>query len=147
VTARIRKTDKILVDVLHNQLSDYLHKDVPKEKLSDVLTTLMQEVRKTSRKATNRIYLEKDFFWDKELNRLVYQGEVLKLTKKERELLMLLFQDTEQDFRYETILSALWGEVSPSKQDSLKTLVKQLRRKLPKNFIQNIFGYGYTIRV
>ena len=147
MTVMMREKDVELTEVLHDCLKDYLAEPLPQEHLSKTVKILISEIRKRSRNAQEKVFVENDFFWDVERKQLVYKASVIALTKKERELLSLLFSDVSRDFPYDLILTTLWGEISPSKQDSLKTLVKQLRKKLPHNIIKNIFGFGYKIDV
>jgi len=147
MTVMMREKDVELAEVLHDCLKDYLTEPLPKEHLSKTVSILISEIRKRSRKSEERVLVNSDIYWDREREQLVYKDSFIALTRKERELLTLLFSDVSRDFSYEIILTKLWGEVSPSKQDSLKTLVKQLRKKLPVNIIKNIFGFGYKIAV
>jgi len=147
MTIMMREKDVELGEVLHDCLKDYLVQPLPKEHLHKTVGVLIHEIRKRSRKAEEKIPLNENFYWDVHRERLVYENDVISLTKKERELLKLLFSDVTRDFSYDIILVNLWGEISPSKQDSLKTLIKQLRKKLPVNIIKNIFGFGYTIEI
>jgi len=147
MTVMMREKDVELTEVLHDCLKDYLTEPLPQEHLSKTVSILISEIRKRSRKAESRVLIDDNFYWDIERKQLVFKETVIALTRKERELLTLLFSDVSRDFSYEIILTKLWGEVSPSKQDSLKTLVKQLRKKLPMNIIKNIFGFGYKIDI
>ena len=69
------------------------------------------------------------------------------MTKKEIELLTLLFSNTNKVFSSEDIIFELWYDMEESKNDSLKTLIKTLRKKLPKGSIKNIFGVGYKLEI
>jgi len=145
MTVQMREKDVELVAVLHDCLKDYIPEPLPQEKLNTTVSILISEIRKRSRQAETTVIVNDSLYWDTKRAQLIFKEELIPLTKKERELLQLLFSDTNRDFSYEIILNKLWGEVSPSKQDSLKTLVKQLRKKLPLNIIKNIFGFGYKI--
>ncbi len=147
MTVMMREKDVELTEVLHDCLKDYLAEPLPQEHLNKTVSVLISEIRKRSRKAEKKVFVDEGFFWDLEREHLVYKESVIPLTRKERELLSLLFSDVSRDFSYEIILTKLWGETSPSKQDSLKTLVKQLRKKLPQNIIKNTFGFGYKINI
>jgi DNA-binding response OmpR family regulator len=147
MTVMMREKDVELTEVLHDCLKDYLAEPLPKEHLNKTLSILISEIRKRSRKSEEKIFVDNDLYWDSDRKQLVYKQSVISLTKKERELLTLLFSDVSRDFSYDVILTRLWGEISPSKQDSLKTLVKQLRKKLPYNIVKNIFGFGYKIEI
>ena len=92
------------------------------------------------------IILQNDFVWDNEKKSLYKAGEEIMLTRKEMQLLSLLFSDINRVHKTEDIIYQLWDYDAP-KDAALKTLIKGLRKKLPQNFIKNIFGVGYTIEV
>jgi len=141
----IRRQDAQLTNLLYEQLDGYITKQIPKEKLEITVQRLILEIRKTSRVHTDTIKIEEDFYWNIFDNKLVYKKKEIALTNKERALLTLLFSNINRNFAYDIIYTKVWGNAYADRQDSLKTLVKTLRRKLPKNIIKNIFGYGYRI--
>jgi DNA-binding response OmpR family regulator len=146
MTARmVEYNNSDLTTVLQDSLKEYLITPLPEEKLRNTLGMLISEIQKYTSLKEERVDLGDSFYWDVQREQLVYKDENIQLTKKERGFLKLLFSDINREFPYSVILSTLWGETNSLKQDSLKTLVKQLRRKLPKNIIKNIFAYGYTI--
>jgi len=145
MTARMSENSVDLTEVLHDHLKDYLVSPLPKEKLLDTLDILMSEIQKSTFKKEEKIILADSFYWDIVREKLIYKDKIIVLTKKERELLKLFLSDINRDFSYSMILVQIWGETSSIKQNSLKTLIKQLRKKLPFNIIKNIFGYGYTV--
>jgi two-component system, OmpR family, response regulator VanR len=65
------------------------------------------------------------------------------LSKKEQQLLSLLFSDTKRTFTYDEIFERVWGYEQNGTLDALKSLVKTLRKKLPEKTIHNVFGIGY----
>jgi len=145
MTVRMNELNVDLTEVLEDCLKEYLIAPLPREKLIKTLDILISEIEKSTHANEKTICLSNAFYWDCTREHLVYKDEVIVLTKKERELLKLFLSDINRDFPYNMILLKLWGENSPVKQDSLKTLVKQLRKKLPFNIIKNIFAYGYRI--
>jgi len=46
-----------------------------------------------------------------------------------------------------TTLEEVWGAYYDEKIASLKTIIKQLRKKLPPETIQNIYGQGYRVKI
>ena len=144
MTVRMQVRNVDLTDIVHDYLKEYLITPLPKEKLDQTLQLLISEIRQSGF-IQERITLGDEFYWDTLREQLIYKDQIITLTKKERELVKLFMNDIQRDFPYSMILIRLWGETSPIKQDSLKTLIKQLRKKLPVNIIKNIFGYGYTI--
>jgi len=144
----IRMQDEELVTILENQLDEYLVKPIPREKLENVVATLIHHIRQTSRRQESLVHVDDLCQWDKENQALFYKDKEINLTNKERELLVVLFSNINQAITYNTICMALWGEnVDIMKQERIKTLIKQLRKKLPHNIIKNIFAFGYKIEI
>jgi DNA-binding response OmpR family regulator len=144
----IRTKDQELINVLETQLQEYIVKPIPQVQLENTIETLIQHIRENSRRQERIIKVSDDCKWDKQDKALYHEGKEVILTNKERELLALLFNNTNHAIAYNTICMALWGEtVDTSKQERIKTLVKQLRKKLPHNVIKNIFAFGYKIEL
>jgi DNA-binding response OmpR family regulator len=144
---KIRQKDTKLVNILEIQLKEYLLKPVPQEKLEDIVSIFMYHIRKNSRRAENLVYVSDEMYWDKSNEMLIYKDREIILTKKERDFLALLFENVNQGIGYSVICLTLWEDIYAEKQDRIKTIVKQLRKKLPKNIIKNIHGYGYRLEL
>ena len=86
-----------------------------------------------------------DAGWDNENYILYSYSEEVPLTKKERDLLILLFSSKNRVFTYDEIFEYIWSHTHESSMNSLKSLVKTLRKKIPKEKIRNVSGVGYTI--
>ena len=95
----------------------------------------------------NIISINSEFFWNKKEMQLIYKNREITLTKNELLLLSLLFSSINYKFTYEQIYVQIWGSEDVDKKESLKTLVKSLRKKLPENFIKNVFNIGYKIEL
>lgn len=136
-----------LIETINVKVDGFVAKPIDFDKLLELLEEKTKEIEAGHEKE-NIVKLEKDYYWDKQTKILVYQGENIRLTKKERDLLSLLFSAPfDTAFTYEEMFLALWGDSSMMKHDSLKTIVKQLRKKLPQNIIKNVFGIGYAIGI
>jgi len=99
----------------------------------------------TQRKKSNTIVVSSKLFWHKNHAQLIYENREIMLTKKEHLFLSLLFSSQNYQATYEQIYIHLWGSEYLQKRENVKTLVKTLRKKIPENFIVNIFGIGYRI--
>lgn len=74
------------------------------------------------------------------------EGEVIRLNKKEKKLFDLLLENTHRVVTYNEIENHVWDdyyEVMTSM--ALRTLIKNLRKKLSSDFIENISGQGYKV--
>jgi len=69
----------------------------------------------------------------------------MHLTSKERDFLFLLLSNVNQTIEYDRIFSFVWGEKDIDYTYSIRTIVKQLRKKLPDDLLQNVSGLGYKI--
>jgi len=96
---------------------------------------------------TDKINIDKELYWEISTSRLIFQNREIMLTNSQRRFLKLLFTSVNQHFTYEQIYLHLWNDEYVEKKDSLKTLVKSLRKKLPFNFIKNVFGTGYKVEL
>ena len=59
----------------------------------------------------------------------------------------LLFSNTKQTFTVNDITFELWYDTEEPKGNAIKTIIKDLRRKLPEGTIKNVFGVGYEIEL
>ena len=126
-------------------LSDYLIKPVPLKKLFTVLD-LMALKYKNKIDINNLVHLRNDYIWKKEEKELCYQGETVSLTKRERILLECMMQQLNKVVTFDSITDLIWEEEEYSvAYSSLSHLLKRLRKKLPKELIENIYGEGYRI--
>jgi two-component system, OmpR family, response regulator VanR len=71
-------------------------------------------------------------------------GEIIKLTKKEALLIELLLQNKEYITSYEMIETVVWQDDFMS-IDSLRTLIRGIRKKTYPNIITNHNSIGYKI--
>lgn len=63
--------------------------------------------------------------------------------KKETQFLNLLIENVNRALTYEEINEKIWsGSMS---QDALRSIVKELRKKVYKELIKNVSGVGYRL--
>ena len=94
---------------------------------------------------SNIITLKNNFIYD-EYNKSLFQNNTpIALTKKESEFLNFLLKNHDCSKSYEDINNTIWnGTMS---RDSLRSLVKDLRKKTYKELIKNVSGVGYRIDI
>lgn len=136
-----------LLEATELKLTKYLIKPVYRSDLKDAIVLAQQELVNYTVVANKLLAMKDSFFWDKE-NGLLFKGETQQhITKRERELLMLLCSDTNRVFSVEDIMYEIWYDNESYTDNALKATVQSLRKKLPKGSIKNIFGIGYKIEV
>ena len=80
-------------------------------------------------------------------NQIIIEGKIIKLTIKETEFLKLLIKKKGSIVSYEIIDKVVWGEENIMSSTSLTTLVKNIRKKLSCEIIENIPKMGYRIAI
>jgi DNA-binding response OmpR family regulator len=88
--------------------------------------------------------LDESFSYDSESRDLLQSGEIIHLTKQERELLNLLISRKNQIVSIYEIENELWPN-KPCNENTRRALVARLRNKLNYKFLETIHSIGYRI--
>lgn len=88
----------------------------------------------------NKYFNEKDYYNLKE-RRLYIDEKIIKLDYHEREFLELLLKNHQSIVTYSEIEKQVWDDNMSSA--AVRSLVRNLRKKLPCNAIENISKIGY----
>ncbi|MEO1937648.1 MAG: response regulator transcription factor [Sulfurimonas sp.] len=134
-----------LLNASELKLTKYLVKPILRDELKEAVNIAKEELVNFTVKPNKILYVKDDCFWDYDNEELLWKNKKIALTRKERELLRLLFSNVNKVFNSEDIIYELWYDYDDLKIASLKTLVKTLRKKIPEGMIRNVFGVGYKI--
>ena len=74
-----------------------------------------------------------DLVIDRERFRVVRDGEEVRLTPKEFELLTFLAQHSGRVLTHRAILKAIWGPAAVDQPEHLRVLIGALRKKIERN--------------
>lgn len=143
LTAHTEK-DKLLT-ATGLKLTKYLVKPISPKIFKETMHILSSELRHNPSRFVN---LGKDCIWNIQQEVLRIKDTVVEFTEKEHQLLKLFISKKGKAVGYEEIMVALW-EDSFFKEisiDSVKNQVSHLRKKLPENIIDTIYGKGYTLK-
>ncbi|WP_372998482.1 response regulator transcription factor [Sulfurimonas sp.] len=140
---------KYLLEATELKLTKYLVKPVSRSELKDALTLVIDELSNFETTSKKTIVLKEGFYWDIQREELLNNNSSAVLTNKERSILAFLFSSVNRTFSYDDIIINVWYEddYDRDKLDALKTIIKNLRKKLPKDTIKNVFGTGYKIEI
>lgn len=127
-------------------LTKYLHKPVRREEFVDVLRKALHEIE-SERSVAGKIFLKEDYVWDTAARKLLCKGKEIRLTKNEAALLECLSARQGNVVTVQEITYTFWdlGREKDLTIDGLKGIIKRLRKKLPEESIENIFGVGYRL--
>ncbi len=117
----------------------YLSKPFNRQELYVIINMFKAKERKT-----DLLYLDETFAYSLEYKMLYKTEKLVKLTKKERELLALLIKHKEHIVSYETIEFTLWSDKVVT-ANTLRSLVRRLRKKLKYQFIKTHANEGYRL--
>lgn len=127
-------------DALHIKYLKYLAKPIDKNKLSVALKDCMITIDSNK---SNIVKLQNDFIFDKYNNVLFKSDRIIPLSKKEGLFLNFIINNQNRAISYDEINQSIWkGSMT---QDALRSVVKELRRKIYKELIKNISGVGYRV--
>lgn len=91
------------------------------------------------------IILDENLYFNKNDKKLFLNNIEIELTKKERNLLILLINNKSNKVSHSQIEDYIYDRVSKS-SDAIRSLVKRLRRKITKDIIFNSLDEGYYIK-
>lgn len=132
-----------LLRAVELQLVKYLIKPINEKELEKALKTASENLNK---KESNIIKLDENLKFDMYNLTLVQDDEIVKLRTKEIDFLYLLLLNKDRYVTYSEIENFVWADEVMTK-DALKTLVKNIKKKIPKELISNLTGTGYKIDV
>ena len=132
--------DKLLKAIELNLVS-YQIKPINRKKLNNSLEKVIGSISTYS----SEYYFSKDIYFNKEYNILVDNYENIKLTSYEIKLLILFIKNKNKILTLETIYNNVWDDLSQFNLSNVRTLIKKLRKKLPSDTIETLYGGGYKL--
>ena len=113
---------------------------------AQTLSALSKLIKSSQESSEDLFYVTSSLQCNLQTKTLLLNDEPLKLTKAEFRLFELLLSKRESPVDMQTIFSFVWREKeSEMNANSVRTLVKKLRKKLPKDLIQNLYGGYYKL--
>ena len=144
VSAKADVTDK--VELLIGGAVDYITKPFHMEEL---LARIMVQLRKNERSADKSLLAYREIMLDTDKHTLFANGKEQKLTRTEYAILKLLMQNPEQVVAKLTILDRISLDTPDCTEDSLKSHIYNLRKKLKaltgKEYISAVWGIGFML--
>lgn len=131
IVLSVREEETTKVEALNSGADDYVTKPFGTDEL-------LARVRATLRRSTQsisglRALRAGDFSLDREAYSVHIKGREVRLTPKEFQLLDFLMQNVGRVLTHRMLLSAVWERPYGEQFDSVRALVKQLRKKIEPN--------------
>ena len=133
---------EILLDIIDLNFSSYLIKPVGRNDLMQSLLKVAQKIN-----SGQNIHLPCNCMWDDKSKTLFCDDLSIILTKRESKLFELLVEKNGAPCSDDEIFFYVWGDEFDRHvtNSSIRTLVKNLRKKIPKELLKNQYGVGYKI--
>lgn len=91
------------------------------------------------------IVIAEGLLFDLRQGRLIHEGIEIPLARKEAKILKILLSHPNEIISSQTLIESAWDFHEEATEESLRTHIKNLRKHLGKETIQNIRGQGYSI--
>jgi len=131
-----------LLKAVELKLVKYIVKPMSSEKLHEALSMACDAIGTNT---DNITLLSPDVLYDTLNRTLLINNRPLKLTHNELLFFDFLISNRQRAITYEEIESIIWAYEGMS-MDALRSLVRGLRKKLDKEYIENVSGIGYRLK-
>ncbi len=138
LTARTSEQDR--VTGLELGADDYLGKPFS---VRELLARVAAILRRSKVNDEAAVYDDGQLRIDGRTLRVYVEGEEVKLAKKELELLMMLLRNRPAVVSRDRILSEVWQMAEDVETRTVDAHIRNLRKKIGRERIQTVIGYGY----
>jgi two-component system KDP operon response regulator KdpE len=128
IVLSVRATDQMKVTALDEGADDYLTKPFS---MPELLARVRAQLRRTIETQPTPTHLEVgDFIIDTDAHTTSIRGQIVHLTPKEFELLLVFARSPERVLTHKVLLRAVWGAAGDGQPEYLRVLIAQLRKKI-----------------
>jgi two-component system, OmpR family, alkaline phosphatase synthesis response regulator PhoP len=138
LTARTSEADRIMG--LELGADDYLAKPFS---VRELLARVAAILRRSKGGDDAAVYDDGRLRIDGRTLRVFVEGEEVKLAKKELELLLMLVRNRPAVVSRDRILTEVWQMADDVETRTVDAHIRNLRKKIGKDRIQTVIGYGY----
>lgn len=135
---------KYLLELIKIGIDAFMQKPINQNNMLEILYQICQKLSNNE-----LIYLNDSFAYNIKQNRLTKNDNLIELGDNENKILHLFIKNKNQYFTTIEIFNHLfYNEIEKEfSEDSIKGIIKRLRKKLPPKIITNIRQTGYCIHL
>jgi DNA-binding response OmpR family regulator len=130
-----------LIKAIHSKVDRYLIKPITQDEFLESFEAYLKKIEQYPQ----NVELEPNIFFDLNKNQMILNEQKIHLNKKESLFMKLLCSDINKTFSYEEIEYQVWGASSMS-LSAIRSVVRDLRKKIGQDYIVNISGLGYRLK-
>lgn len=131
--------EEYLLDLINLNVNQYILKPVNSESLLNGI------LKALASKLTLKIQLNDNLCFHMESRELYFKDELISLRKRDKEFIILLYENKNRVLTYDYIEEYLWKDKSMS-MSALKTFIKEFRQRVPEDILINIPQEGYKLK-
>ena len=140
---------KYLLPLINMGIEQFIQKPIDYQELFQVLYRSAKRIREGSHaleeNSQQKINLSDTYIFERESNALSHNNENIYLTKYEIIFLQLLSTKVGKIYSNEDIVATYLSQEESIDAQNIRKLVSKLRKKLPDNALESIYGIGYRI--
>ncbi len=142
------KNEEDLLKLINLRVLGYFLKPLNIDNMMEMLKKAKEEVledKKESNANSNLVTLNKTYTYDLSSNKLYNNESIVKLSKKELDILQVLIKAIGEVISVEKFKEAVWNDIQTN-DSAFRTVMKRLKDKvIDDDFIISHKGYGYII--
>lgn len=134
-----------LLKASNSNIQGYFTKPLTLDKIDNILNKIFYH--QNHEFINKKLQINPSTILDLGNSQVIINNEVRKFTNKEFEFIKLLVQKKGSIVPYRTIEEIVWNDDKMMSSTSLRTLVKNIRKKLSCDAIENISKMGYRLLI
>ncbi|BAK73889.1 MAG: response regulator transcription factor [Candidatus Altimarinota bacterium] len=131
-------SEEYLLSLINLNINHYILKPVTSESLLNGI------VKAFGNRLESNIKFCEDIYFNIKKRELYHENKIINLRKREKDFLLLLYENRNRILTYEMIEEYIWKDKIMT-MSALKTFIKELRQRLPKDLIANVPLEGYKL--
>lgn len=143
-------TDKeYLLELINLGIAKFLTKPIDYDELLSILYTQSQQIdsRQSQDSSPIEINLAEAYIWNLDTRILTYEGNLVELTKHELILLEFFIEKEGYICSSDAIVEKFYEYNIELDERNVRNLIFKLRKKIPQECIQSVYGLGYKFRL
>lgn len=139
ITAHTDK--KYLLDAVELHMEKFIVKPIELEELFEVLEKCV-DLLEINKKVVLKV--DEDYTYDYDKKELKYKDKTIILNKKEMAFFEVLISNQNRVVTYDELQDKVWKD-DVMTDSALRSLVRNLRKKIPTDIVFNLSGVGYRL--
>lgn len=139
ITLTAYSSEEYLLSLINLNINHYILKPANAE-------NLLEGIKKVFSKKFSKVFeFNEDCKYDLKTRDLIYKGKSVNIRKRDKDFLTLLCENENRVLTYSFIEEYIWKDRIMS-MTALKTFIKEFRKRIPIELIENISQEGYKLK-